>query len=142
MTTPAIPDLALWIQRIQDQTGNLFAEIGLGGDLAEAQDGIRAVPAVFVIPRSDDVAETSASLPRQRQSNLIDVYIAVNTYGSSRGAAIVDEIRALRNALRAALAGWRPADADDTIRYLNGKNHPPAANALWWIDTYQLNTFS
>ena len=139
---PDIPDLSLWVQRIQDQAPDQFRFVGLGGDLQNQYQNLAAEPAVFVVPNGDSMTELSASLPRGTNRHLINTIIGMRSYGQTKGERVVDEIRLLRLALRAALYQWRPDGCEDTVTYVRGQSLEPRFNAFWWIDTYQFTTYS
>lgn len=76
------------------------------------------VPHGFVIPLDDNPGESrSSNAVRQTISDSFAVVIAVSNVADEKGQASARSIHLMRQALWAALLGWRPSIEYDGIRY-------------------------
>lgn len=95
-------------------------------------------PAAYVIP----VAETGgpnrlANAVRQQVAARIGVVLALGNLADPRGQGATRALEDVRGAVRAALVGWAPTDADDPLTFTRGAAVAFRDNVLWWLDEYQ-----
>lgn len=118
----------------------LLRQIGGAVELAAAQRAVKTLPAVFVLPLSEDAGNPLlAGEFRQRKIHRIAVVIAatdgVDSVGESkRGLQLV------RTYVEAALVGdcgWTPEHCTDVVAWAGGKLARLDDNGVvWWQDEY------
>ncbi|GAB4208007.1 MAG: hypothetical protein Fur0019_13250 [Tibeticola sp.] len=120
-------------------------EIGGASSLAEAMDGARAVPAMYLIPMVERAQEAGPHTGATDQ--FIDcrfaVIFAVPALRSTQGSDALLALDAARAQARQALVGWAPDDVSgEPVLYSGGQlMDVSGARHLWWADEYTLRTY-
>ena len=136
-------DLSLIVARLKARLSALRS-VGASADLDAAIDGAVAMPAAFVLPLAEtaqDLAMTGAT--GQRITQAFGVLHVVSNKRDGQGGAALDDLRAHRLNLRAALVGWVPDSATgEPVTFTGGRLlQLDGDGRLWWIDEFALKTF-
>lgn len=132
-------DLAsLVIARLREVVSGEFRQIGGAAALVQAQIGVKALPAVFVIPLTEQAdAPALAGEFIQRRQLTVGLVFAVTDASDQMGAAARSGLIAARQAAEAALLGWTPEGCADALVWSAGKLARLADNnVMWWQDEY------
>lgn len=136
-------DLSLIVARMKTQLTALRS-VGASADLDAAIEGSVAMPAAFVLPLADRAADMEMTgSTGQRIVQAFGVLHVLSNKRDSQGAAALDELKTHRLALREALVGWVPVEADgEAVTFTGGRLlRLDGDGRLWWIDEFQLTTY-
>ena len=137
----------MWFQaalsRLRERVPGM-RQIEGASSLADAMRGVRVVPALYLVPLSEQGRELA-------HTGALDQLVAV-TFGvifsldSGRTAMGLDAVLALeghRRQVRQALVGWVPdTDTGEPVVFAGGELLDlPGDNRLWWADDFQLTTY-
>lgn len=136
-------DLSLIVARLKTELSALRS-VGASADLDAAIEGAVAMPAAFVLPLAEsaqDMAMTGQTGARIRQA--FGVLHVVSNRRDAQGGQALDDLKAHRLALRAALVGWVPVEADgEPVRFTAGRLlRLDGDGRLWWMDEFELTTY-
>ena len=86
----------------------------------------------------DDRADPSSARDQVLQQGVtgVAVLMAVINRRDRRGEAGQDELKAVRQAVHAAVIGWRPPGTKIPVTYRRGFAQGIRNGALWWADIY------
>lgn len=137
-------DVLPTLERLRERLSDLpLREIEAAAGLNGAMNGIRAVPAVYVIPLS----ERGTQLPHtgsvdQLERRLVGIVLAVEAIDTRGGAGALD-LAALRGRIKKALVGWVPEpDTGEPVTFQGGDLVDfPGDGRLWWADEYLLTGY-
>ncbi|MDD2809298.1 hypothetical protein [Rhodoferax sp.] len=119
-------------------------QVGGSADMVSAMAGAVAVPAAFVLPMGE-VGKDLGLLGQTHQSVAqgFGVLHVVSNRRDAQGSAALDDLEALRTALKLALIGWVPdAATGEPVTFVSGKLVQfDAEGRLWWLDEFLLNTY-
>ena len=136
-------DLSLIVARLKAQLVGLKV-IGASADLDAAIDGVVAMPAAFVLPLAEAASDMGmVSSTGQRIVQAFGVVHVLSNRRDAQGNAAMNDLVALRTALRAALVGWVPdAATGEAIVFTGGRLiRLDGDGRLWWTDEFQLITY-
>jgi len=98
-------------------------------------------PALYVLPLSEQAGDnTRATAVSQRLAIVFGVVIVLRRHGDAGGAAKLDELSPLRQAVRGTLLGWAPDQAHDVVTFHSGRLADMGNGAVWWLDAWQTAT--
>ena len=135
-------DLSLIIARLKSQLIGLKS-IGGSADLDSAIAGLVVMPSAFVLPLTESASGNEMlNSTEQRITQTFSVVHVINNRRDAMGAAALDDLVALRTALRVALVGWVPDSANgEPVTYTGGRLlRLDGDGQLWWSDEFQLIT--
>jgi hypothetical protein len=135
-------DLSLIIARLKSQLSGLKS-IGGSADLDSAIAGQVFPPAAFVLPLTESASQNEMlGSTEQRITQTFSVVHVINNRRDAVGAAALDDLVALRTALRVALVGWVPDSTNgEPVTYTGGRLlRLDGDGQLWWSDEFQLIT--
>lgn len=120
-------------ERLRTECGNDFRIVGLAGDLAAIKERPTAMPAAYVYV-IEEASEKNERLNGHLQRTEVDVGVMLITsnVADRQGGAAASDIEALKAHMRAALAGWQPASAEEPLDNVGGKLVKANAGAVWW----------
>ena len=136
-------DLSLIVERLKERLGGLRS-VGASADLDAAIEGVIALPAAFVLPLAESAWDSGLTGGTgQRVVQAFGVLHAVTNRRDAQGGAALNDLKALRLALRAALVGWVPfAATGDPVLFTSGRLLSLDGDGrLWWMDEFQLTTY-
>lgn len=138
MANIVIFDPQLAIARIVDQVPTLKSVKGAVDFAAAAVDGVKQLPAAFVIPLSESAGEQQhASMSTQQTTrSLFGVIYAAQNLRDMRGEKALTGIIALRLAVFAAIYGWPPSADFDPCEFSGGRILQLTDQVLWWQDDF------
>lgn len=126
--------------RISAQAGTLFAFIGLVATFAAMADLPRSSPAAYVIPLSEDVGENQAlSGSVQMHSLTFGVLLIARHAGDASGARATLALQELRDAVHAAIVGWRPDGCATYVAFAGGSLEDADAGVVTWLDSFTVS---
>lgn len=136
-------DLSLIVARLKAELTALRS-VGVSADLDAAIEGAVAMPAAFVLP----LAETAQDLGMtgstgQAITQAFGVLHVVSNKRDAQGGQALDDLKTHRLALRQALVGWVPTEANgEPVTFTGGRLlRLDGDGRLWWIDEFALKTF-
>ena len=136
-------DLSLIVARLQGQLTGVKS-VGASADLDVAIDSTVAIPSAFVLPLAESATDMdTAGQTNQRIAQVFGVVLVVSNKRDAKGAAALDDLKALRLNLRTALVGWVPdASNGEPVHFRAGRLlRLDGDGRLWWIDEFELITF-
>lgn len=136
-------DLSLILARLKTQLIGLKS-VGVSVDLDAAIEGVVALPAAFVMPLAERASDMEMlSSTDQRITQAFGVVHVLSNQRDAQGGAAMNDLVALRMALRTALVGWVPDDATgEAVTFTAGRLlRLDGDGRLWWIDEFQLITY-
>ena len=136
-------DQSLIVARLKAELTALRS-VGASADLDAAIEGAVAMPAAFVLPLAEtaqDMEMTGAT--GQRITQAFGVLHVVSNKRDAQGGQALDDLNTHRLALRQALVGWVPSEADgEPVTFTGGRLlRLDGDGRLWWIDEFALKTF-
>lgn len=129
--------------RVKDQLPGL-RQVGASADMVSAMAGAVTAPAAFVLPMGEDGKDIGLlSTTSQAVVQSFGVLHVVSNRRDARGGAALDDLEALRAALKAALIGWVPdAATGEPVSFTSGKLVKfDDEGRLWWMDEFSLNSY-
>lgn len=136
-------DVTPIIDRLREQCPSpLFKSIGGAIELDAAVQSAPATPSAWVMPLAER-AETPhlASYQAQHVMQDISVVICLTNRRDATGAAASHDLKALRQAVRAALLGWMPdSDNGEPLAFTGGRLLRFDEGRLWWADEFRVMT--
>jgi hypothetical protein len=136
-------DVAPTIARLREQCPPpLFRSIGGAIELDAAVQSVPATPCAFVMPLAERAAEPHlASHTDQIVTQDISIVICLTNRRDAVGAAAVQDLKALRLAVRSALLGWAPDECDgNALEFVSGRLLRFNDGRLWWADEFRVIT--
>lgn len=136
-------DLSLILARLKTQLIGLKS-VGASADLDAAIEGVVAMPAAFLMPLAESGSEMGmVSMTSERIVQSFGVLHVLSNRRDAQGGAAMNDLVALRLALRAALVGWVPdASNGEAVTFTAGRLlRLDGDGRLWWIDEFQLTTY-
>ena len=131
--------LADFMRRLEAETG---LEVKGSADLAAAQAEHRRDTA-YVMLLGETTADSAGALPPVRQvvTLRLGVVLAIRNSRDRRGEDALTELEAARVAVRNALLGWQPADAETAggMTFLRGQVAEFTEKTVWWQDEFSLD---
>ncbi|WP_306602499.1 hypothetical protein [Azonexus sp.] len=112
-------------------------EVGAAADFMAAADGSVSVPAVFVIPQEERVAEDDFDGEFLLRV-VIAVVCVVSNYRDSIGEAAQSDLEKLRCAVKDAIDEFIPAGAQAPARFMRGGLMSFDAQTMWWADEFEV----
>lgn len=102
---------------------------------------LTTMPAAFVLPARETASANpfAAQLVQQEVTAEFVVLIAVRNLADDEGAAALEALAPVREAVLTALLGWVPDDAEAGCEYVAGDLLQFANGVIWWQDTYSTN---
>lgn len=136
-------DVTPIIDRLREQCPPpLFKSVGGAIELDAAVQSAPATPCAWVMPLAEK-AETPhlASVQTQLVMQDISVVICVTNRRDATGAAASQDLKTLRQAVRAALMGWAPdGETGDPLAFTSGRLLRFDEGRLWWADEFRVMT--
>src|SRR5262245_21369345 len=131
----ALFDPQLVIARLATQVTALKSVAG-AADYAAANPDLKAKPAAWVVelanlPARNELATVAVS---QRNEIRFGVIIAAQNLRDPRGEHAAADVKALREAIAAALIAWQPGSDYDVCEYAGGRILALEDSILWWQD--------
>lgn len=136
-------DLSLITTHLRAQLTGLRS-VGSAADMEAAMNGVAALPAAFVLPLAESGADIDVlSSTYQRVLQTFGVVHGTSNRRDAAGGAALDDLHALRLALRTALVGWVPDAANgEAVSFTGGRLLRLDGDArLWWMDEFELITY-
>jgi hypothetical protein len=137
-------DLSLITARLKSQLTGLRS-IGSSADLVAAQAGTVALPGAFLLPLGDDGGPDAGLIGVTHQviTQTFGVVLGLINKRDAQGAAALDDLVTLRNALKTALIGWVPdATVGEPVLFAGGRLQSlDKEGRLWWMDEFRLVTY-
>lgn len=130
--------LSLVTARLRDACPSIRFVAGAAELASATSSGLPTHPAAFVFPLAEaaGINGRSTGPALQQMVESFAVLLAVKSAADPRGEAAVDDLRALRLELRAALHGWEP-DTDHAPLVLAGAQMVSAANSfVFWQEEF------
>lgn len=131
------------IARLQAQVTSLKVVSGVADFSTAALNKPMATPAAFVLLASES-AEDNQLLGAfdQRISVVFTVILALSNRRDPTGAAAMDDLEALRTAIKSALLAWCPTPANgEPVRFGSGQLLRFDDGLLWWADEFRVTTY-
>ena len=129
--------LSVLTTRIAAQMPQLKRVAGFA-DLVAARGKVTVFPAAYVIPERESAEENSLiGIHDQRISESFTVLLLAKNVTDARGLAAQEEVKALSDALRAALLGWQPSTAHTPLDLVSAGPLELADQILFWPETYK-----
>lgn len=130
--------LSLLTDRIAEQVPQFVTITGLA-ELVAAKGIARRKPACYIAPGQESAsADQMIGRTSQRVSETFGVWIAVGNGASATGTQAQAEIKALADAVRAALIGWQPDAAYIPIELVSaGPIQWDDDQTLFWPEIYR-----
>ena len=134
-------NLAHWIQRLQADPAVEF-DIHSAAALAAAQrdKGEKGRDGIYVVPLSDQATEVNniTGLLSQWATVRVGTVLSIRNRRDKRGSKGVDEVYAARLAVRNALLGWTPPDAEEPVQVRNSRLlQMDTEGTIWWQDEWE-----
>lgn len=131
----------LVIARLKTEV-TLVRNIGGSANLESARTGKVPAPLISVIPLAETAGpnQFTGTVVQQQTSERFGVVVGVRNVRDPAGAASMDELKPVRDEIRAALLGWLPAEGYDTCTYRSGRVLGLQNGVLWWIDEFMTGT--
>lgn len=129
--------------RVKDQLPGL-RQVGTSADVVSAMAGAVTAPAAFVVPMGEDGRDIGLlSTTSQAVAQSFGVLHVVSNRRDAKVGAALDDLEALRAALKAALIGWVPdAATGEPVSFTSGKLLKfDDEGRLWWMDEFNLNSY-
>lgn len=133
---------SLIIPRLRAELATLGNRVFGAAEFAAAfeERGAVALPAAFVVPAGDEDASGPLSAPprgsgrpaAQTWVEAFDVIVAVDNTAAERGQDAAEAMEDLKEAILAALLGYRPATGLGPIIYSGGELMTIDRAELWW----------
>jgi len=135
-------NLAAVIARLQSEMPTL-RKVGGAGDIPNAQEALRQVPAAFVIPLAEtaEANELESGAISQAITIRFGVLWAVANLRDATGEAAQADLRPIRAAGQAALLGWQPEATMEPCLFGGGQLLQIADRVLWWQDVFVSGTY-
>lgn len=109
-------------------------------DFAAAREGLKSVPAAFVLPLMDKAEESDTqdeSIIIQHVKPRFGVLLVVSNVRDTQGANANDEnLQPLRDAVLYSLLGWQPSAGYSPLQYGGGRMLALNGTDLWWQEDY------
>lgn len=136
-----ILDLDVIAARLRAQVPALKS-VGGAADLDAAIEGAVTTPSAFVIPMAYDAEKPYlVGVHAQDTTEAFAVLLVTSNKRDGTGAAALQDLRPLREQVRAALAGWAPDPATgEPVSMTGGRLLAFPAGRLWWADEFQVQT--
>ncbi len=101
---------------------------------AAAQEGLKSVPAGFVLPLMDKAGRNDLACGGVSQSvtERFGVVLVVSNMRDAQGGAAHDDLQTLRRAVLDALLGWQPSAEYNPVEYSGGRMLALNGADLWW----------
>lgn len=119
-------------------------QIGGSADLDAAIEGAVATPSAFCLPLGEGATGTGMSgVTHQRITHRFAVVHVLSNRRDAQGAAALADLKALRDALKAALVGWVPIAANgEPVWFTAGRLlRLDGDGRLWWADEFEYASF-
>jgi hypothetical protein len=135
-------DMTQIINRLRDQAAGVFKSIDGAAELDAAIASAPVTPSAWAIPLAErpldpHLADQSAQIVMLHFS----VVICVANRRDATGAAAVQGLQPLRQAVRAALLGWAPnPDDGNAVTFTGGRLLLFADQRMWWADEFAVMT--
>lgn len=127
--------IADWVERLNTEVEDIT--VHGAADLAAARADHKR-DALYVYPVTEDAGANIADRgARQRHTVRNAVLIALTNRRERRGESGLTELEQRRAAVMAALAGWKPTNADRAVRFVRGDLVGFADGVLLWQDQYE-----
>ena len=130
--------LALVIDRLRAEVPGLRAVQG-AADLASVLDqrSPPQSPSAWVIPVSDTGgANALVNVVSQALAERVGVVVAQRNVADPRAEHAVLDVKAVIDAIRAALVGWAP-EGFDPVLFVSGRLTAVADGTVWWTDEFR-----
>lgn len=121
--------------RLKGQVTTLRNNVSGAADFASGKEGVKSVPASFVIPLMDRAVPAQTQdfgSVLQHVSERFGVVLVVSNMRDATGGNAHGDLQPLRDAVIAALLGWQPAAEYDPIEYGGGRMLALSGSDLWW----------
>ncbi len=131
--------MATIANRLRDEVP-VLKQAGTAAAFIKAQQGIKAMPAAFVLPARETAERNPFANQTVEQEIIADfaVMLAARDLSDATGGASTDSLEPLREQVRDALLNWMPEGADAGCEFVSGEMFQMDANGvLWWADTYR-----
>lgn len=128
-------NLADWVARISTPA----ARAVMAADVDAAQQS-RTLPAVVVVPGRETVATAPLSAGAGARHSIVAevlVVTAVQRSNQPLGAAMVDQLKAIREPMLQQLINWLPPGSDIEVAWQGGQLMSLKSNALYWVDAFK-----
>lgn len=131
-------DVSPVIRRLRERVAPLKA-CGGAADLDRARSSLTTAPAAFVLPARDmpSASPFMDGVVSQEVPTEFAVVLAVKNVADATGAAALDALTPVRQAVGAALLGWLPEGAELSCEYAGGEMVDFVNGVLWWTDSYR-----
>ena len=131
-------DPQLVILRLKSRVAALRSIKGAADLAAAAADGVRQLPAAFVIPLSESGGAQMAAtqVTQQRLALSYGVIVVTQNLRDARGEKALSDLTALRNEIHDALYGWQPAADFDPCERGPARLLQLDNQTLWWQDDF------
>jgi hypothetical protein len=130
------------ITRLKSQTDRTVLRT-LGGalDYAKLKSAPQA-PCAFVVPVRESAKDNNVAVGAVRQAvhEQFGVILGLTSRNDRHGDKAEAEIRAVRDAIKAALHGWQPTPDYDPITFVQGDLLDFTNGIVWWQDVYATAT--
>ena len=138
MANLPIFDPQLAIARLIAEAPVLKSVKGAADFAAAGMDGVKQLPAAFVIPLAESAGEQQHATMSTQQGmrSTFGVILAAQNLRDARGDKALASIIELRRAVFAALYGWQPAEDFDPCEYSGGRILQLDNQVLWWQDDF------
>ena len=126
------------ITRIKTQTDSTMLRT-LGGALDYAKlKSIPETPCAFIMPVHETAKNNAVAVGTVRQAvnEQFGVILGLSANHESDGQQAENEIRSVRNAIKAALHGWQPTPNYNPITFVQGDLLDFTDGVVWWQDIY------
>lgn len=98
-------------------------------------------PALYLLPLSEIGGDNNrANAVSQRVALVFGTVLVLRRHGDAAGAAKLDALAPLRQAVRDALLGWTPDQHHDVVTFHSGRLADMGNGAVWWLDAWQTST--
>lgn len=115
--------------------------VGTAAEFAALQDNLpqpHELPAAYVVPTSDVGGKREdVTTFTQLIDVTVGVILIVPAQGDRRGAAALEDIETVKNAVRDALVGWRPATAFTDVVFVRGALGGFPKRVIIWISEFR-----
>lgn len=102
------------------------------------------LPHAFVVPMSEQAADTTNMGTAQKVTERFAVIVAVSNSVDPRhgeGKTAIDMVKTIRNELFASLLGWEPTPASDTFKYVRGFHLDMNKERYWHQFEFQFSYY-